>query len=353
MSATPQGVENHRRAILADIGKNRQEELAKELKQGGASAEDIASVVTPPPDTSAEDPKRPNDVSVDDWNAMSDEEKGQAIASAQLAPEAAPAEETPPAEEAPAAAAPEPKKLKGKVDGKEVEFDESAVLEAGLRALQKESTADKRLEEATRARDEAEKLRLRVEQTLVGSPPAAAPKSAQETIIAKDKLRGIVHKIQYGSLDEAEQALQEYGTEMAKLGQPNGLTLAELHQSLDLREAQQFVKTNYADVVGDENLKDLFVGKVNKKLAAGDTRPYLEICKETGDELRTWRTPAKQKPTPPADGSRAAAAERKRTTVSIPAAAARQPAASQDQPQAEKPLAQRVDEINRARGKST
>ena len=67
--------------------------------------------------------------------------------------------------------------------GKEVEFDESAVLEAGLRALQKEGTADKRLEEATKAREEAERLRVSVEATLAKVQQPAQPSAIGEVLL--------------------------------------------------------------------------------------------------------------------------------------------------------------------------
>jgi hypothetical protein len=57
-------------------------------------------------------------------------------------------------------------------------------------------------------------------------------------IVAKEGLRDIVKKIQYGSEDEAAQALVEYGNKMAALGQTGRLTETELHNILDLREAQ-------------------------------------------------------------------------------------------------------------------
>lgn len=338
MSATHQGVENHRRAALADIVKGRTENLVNELKEGNAPAEDLAvySGEAAPPTEGEGDPRRPADISPEAWNGMSDEEKGNALAAAKTPePEAKQeteeekaareAQERKATEEAAAAA---PKKIKGKVDGQDVEFDEQAVLEAGVRALQKESAADKRLEEATKARDEAERLRQSVEQTLAKLPqPEQTPKTQQEIVLAKDGLRDIVKKIQYGSEEEAADALVEYGNKMASLGQAEGLTQAELLNILDLREAQSFVKTNYADVVGDVNLKKLFVANVNEKLAAGDKRPYQEICKETGDELRQWKGAAPKPPT--LAGGREAVRERKASVVVVPSASVRQAAPPQ------------------------
>jgi hypothetical protein len=80
------------------------------------------------------------------------------------------------------AAAGASKKIKIKVDGQEQEVDESAVLEAGMRTLQKESAADKRLEEATKARDEAERLRKRVEETLAAGRTGRRPRRRRRPI---------------------------------------------------------------------------------------------------------------------------------------------------------------------------
>lgn len=320
MPLPEKGVENHRRAALQDIVKNRTEALTKEVVEGGGDAKDLEAA----PEVPASDPRKPADITDEAWGAMSDEEKGNAIAAQPEKTEEAPAEQA--AEPAAEVVA---KTYKGKVDGKEVEFDEQAVIDAGLRALQKESAADRRLEEATKARDEAERLRLKVEETLKASPAPVAKKSDQETMLAKDALRGIVKNIQYGNEDEAVAAMQEYGAKMLELGQSNRVTEAELHNILDLREAQKYVKDEYADVMGDENLKQLFVIKVNAKLATGDARPYQEICKDIGDELRAWKAPAKPDPTPPAGGPRQEAVKRKSSVVSIPVAGARIPATTQ------------------------
>lgn len=366
-SATQKGVDRRSEA-LADIVKNRNTALAAEMQEGGSSAEDIAAVTAGTAAVvSDDDPKRPKDIAPEDWAKMSDEEKGSEIASAaaaiagetdeqkaereRLAAEAK-------AEEERKAAAGAPKKIKIKVDGQEQEVDESAVLEAGMRTLQKESAADKRLEEATKARDEAERLRKTVEDTIArAGAPAAKAKTDQEMIVAKEGLRDIVKQIQYGTPDEAAGALVEYGNKMASLGQAGRLTETELHNILDLREAQRYVKAEYADVMGDANLKDLFVIQVNKKLAAGDGRPYQEICKETGDALRAWKAPAKADPTAAAaaaaaaGGSRAAAQQRKVSTVSIPAAAARQQAASSE-PKAPPSNAELVEQARKSRGQA-
>jgi hypothetical protein len=87
MSATPnQGVENPRRALLAEIVTNRNAEVADELREGGATEEELKPLTSEP---EADDPKRPADIPKDEWATMSDEDKNNASAKPAGEPEAA------------------------------------------------------------------------------------------------------------------------------------------------------------------------------------------------------------------------------------------------------------------------
>ena len=90
-----------------------------------------------------------------------------------------------PVEEAPVVIAPPaPKMVAIIVDGQQLEVEESRILEAGKRTLQKESAADKRLQEATRQHQEAQALFARAQQ-LTGqqntAPSQDAPAQQQAT----------------------------------------------------------------------------------------------------------------------------------------------------------------------------
>lgn len=328
-AATQSGVVTRRTEQFSEILKNREAQIDAELKEGGTT-EGIAVLQR---DKVVEgDPLKPADIPDEDWGAMSDEQKNLAIADAKKAaePVAEPEVQAEPAK--PEAQDTAKAKVKIKVDGQEKEVDQDEVMQAGIRTLQKESAADKRLEDATKAKEEAERLRSAAEKAV--AQPSEPAKSPKDMLLEKDAMRGIVKAIQYGSEDEAATALLEYGQKMAQLGQASALTLDEVNDMLNLRSAQQYVRENYADVMGDTNLKQLFVTNVNSKLAAGDARPYQEICKDVGDELRTWRgAPQKQEATPKTGASRAEVKERKTSIVTVPSAAARQPAPSQQRAQ--------------------
>lgn len=101
-----------------------------------------------------------------------DEETGQVEAKAQ--PEEVKTDPEP-VEAAPVVAAPPaPKMVSITVDGQQLEVEESRILEAGKRTLQKESAADKRLQEATREKQEAQALLASYRQ-LTGQQPNTAP----------------------------------------------------------------------------------------------------------------------------------------------------------------------------------
>lgn len=355
MSATQQGVENHRRAALADVVKNRTEILANELKEGGATEEEIAAVrsqaAAEPP---ADDPQRPADIPADEWGSMSDEDKANAIKAAAPAPEAqagetedqkaAREEEERKAAEAAAAAA--AKTFKGKVDGKEVEFTQAQVEEAGLKALQKESAADKRLEEASRLFKEAQDMINRAAQGGTPAKPADSPASPSKdgSPVADEALAKVAKAIQYGSEAEAAGALSELISAAASKGQT--LTQNDVLELLDYRDARQWAETEYKDVLGDPKLRQLFVAEEKRIRAAGDARPYREVYEEIGTGLRDWKTSFAPAPAPQPGTGRADVRTKKTTVVSVPVASGRQPAPT---PTKEPTQSEIIESIRKAR----
>lgn len=337
MSATQQGVENHRRAALADIVKNRGESLVAELKDGGASEEDLASV-TPAPDENTDDPNRPADISPETWNAMSDEEKSNALAAAD---EGTTVTETATVEEPKA-------KIKIKVDGKEQEVDQDAVLQAGIKALQKETAADKRLEEAARLKKEAEAAAAQAAQARQQNTETTLSRqdATLEQLTDQDYVE-TVKKVQYGTPEEASAALKSLVAKAATSGQSETLTMAHVSEMLDFREANQWAHDEYKDILGEPKLKALFVQEEKRLRAAGDNRPYRELYEEIGTGLRSWRDGLK--PTPQTTNSAETRQERKSRIVTVKQAQARPPAPT---PTKEPTPSDIIDKMRQARGQA-
>jgi hypothetical protein len=97
---------------------------------------------------------------------------------------------------------PEEEMVTLKVDGEEVKVPLSAVRDAGVRSLQKESAADKRLEEATRLKLEIDALKAQIPAAPV-SEEAAKPQPTQEEKIGR--LREIRRKIRVEGVATAEE----------------------------------------------------------------------------------------------------------------------------------------------------
>jgi hypothetical protein len=323
MSATQKGVENHRRELLTEIVKNRTEILAGELKEGGATPEDLAGL-TPAAEPVNDDPKRPQDVPIEEWASMSDEDKASHIKAAEAPGETEEQKAAREAEERKQAEAAVPKTEKLKVDGQEVEVPVDKVLEAGRRALQKESAADKRLEEASRLFREAQDM---IKNAAAGGGAAATTTSASPSKdgspIADEALAKLAKTLQYGSEAEAASALKEVIQAAEARGQT--LTQNDVIELLDYRDARQWAEGEYKEILGDPKLRTLFVAEEKRMRAAGDGRPYREVYEEIGNGLRDWRKTFAPPPVPPTGAGRDDVKAKKTAVISVPVAAARLP----------------------------
>lgn len=176
------------------------------------------------------------------------------------------------------------------VNGKPMKVKGSQIIERGKMALQKETAADQKLELASRLLQEVQ----------ARQPP---PAQAVETPSLSDEQ--LAEIIQYGTKEQAAQAIAE----LRKAGQSSEtaqqLMAKQLPQvvsdQLAFHEAAKFVQTEYGDLLTDPYLKQLFFMKENQLRQTGDRRPYVDLYKEIGEDLRTHfnkpkTTPSAQQP---------------------------------------------------------
>lgn len=127
-----------------------------------------------------------------------------------------PAEETatPAADEAIAAASTDEELITIKVDGQEQHVPKSKIEEAGIRTLQKESAADKRLQRATEILREAETTAANFVSDK-GSPGAGDPGQQDDLSVSAEEVTEVVQAIQDGT---KEQGVKAFTNLVQKLG---------------------------------------------------------------------------------------------------------------------------------------
>lgn len=191
----------------------------------------------------------------------------------------------------------EEEKRKIKVDGEEREVPLSKIMDAGIRAIQKESTADKRLEEATRLLKEASERAAQL-------PKGDAPKQPEEDTEHRDFIKSTVTALQYGTEEEVEAAvlaLEKRISEKAKAGTPQINIAEEVKTQLALSNIHAEISKPYdpdkedegglSDLLGNPILRQAVKDRVDKKIQQGmnglDVSTYKEAAKEIRTEFRT------------------------------------------------------------------
>jgi len=174
----------------------------------------------------------------------------------------------------------EPEKVTLKIDGKEVEVESSKIFDTGKRALQKELSADKRLAEATQIKQEAEAL---LEQA----------KTPDEPNELGDKLESITDRIQFGTKEEGQAALQDLVTEIRGQETTTADPVQIAHQVQDklaYDAATEYMEKEYDDVMSDSKLKNIFSQRENELRDEGDTRSYKDLYIAIAEEVREWKS---------------------------------------------------------------
>lgn len=182
------------------------------------------------------------------------------------------------------------------IDGKETEVSKSKILDAGTRAMQKESAADTRLEEATRILTDAKATAEQLKES--SSQPSATDVDDTASKIDKEAL---AKTLVDGSVDEVAEAIgtimgtgrqDELATQAVKM-QPDDV-YGMVEGALQMKDAMDTFQGTpesggYGDLYADETMRQMVFDK-EADLAKGE-KPGTpgERLKEAAESVREWK----------------------------------------------------------------
>jgi hypothetical protein len=187
------------------------------------------------------------------------------------------------------------------IDGQESEVPLSEIIDAGKRTFQKETAADKRLEEATRLLKEAQ------EKTLLPAKDEEEKESIEDASERKQRIKELVEAIQYGDDEEAAAALEEV---MQSTAQPQtdvsiDQIKNEIKEELRVEQINDKLLTppedgGFGDLAEDPKLIVLANQAIDAAMAKGE-RYTWELCREACQGVRDWVDSFKPKTEHPKD----------------------------------------------------
>ena len=289
-------VPTEREQTMAEITARVRQERDDEIKASGGDVIDTTSATVADP-SAAPAPDQPGPAADD---------------ATPPAPPAAEATPSPP----PAGAAPIEDLVTIKGDGVMQQVSRDKIYEAGLRAVQKESSADRRLEEATRLLREVEQ---RIAPPPVQNTPP--PQAWDEEIIA--------YALAHGTEEQKAEAVRQIRGGRQELATPDQIANnveARILDKVDFQSSAEWFQTAYKDIVSDPYLLQLASLQEDHMRANGDKRPRKELYAEIGDGLRKLKgggvpvTTLEEKRTQKAGITNLPAASARKTTPQAPAA---------------------------------
>lgn len=181
-----------------------------------------------------------------------------------------------------------------KVNGEDIEVPLSKILESGIRTMQKESSADQRLAEATQLLKEAKEQKL-PSTDVTTTNNDSKPSSVDATKLAETMINGNVEEV----ADAIQQLVGAGRNDSENLAtQVQGMDRSEVYgfvqDSLNLEKAMKKFKDSpenggFSDLYNDPTLQKMVLDKEQELTESGDKRPYLERLTDAATEVRSWR----------------------------------------------------------------
>ena len=187
--------------------------------------------------------------------------------------------DTEPVAAQPAPAVPAPEEMRTLIiDGQSVQVPVSKIIETGQRALQKEIAADARLNQASQLLAEAK--RLAEQQSQPKQPAGDQP--VDMTLAEATRL------IRYGDDEQATKAMEWFQARQQPVKTEEIVRAAKeaVAPQMAFEAGKNFVQTEYGDLLADPDYRAIFLSKENALRESGDQRPYVELYKAIGDEMR-------------------------------------------------------------------
>lgn len=216
--------------------------------------------------------------------------------------------------------APEVKAYKVKVDGVEHEVD----AETLVRSYQKNSAADRRLEEAAQILRNAQQVAA---QTATSAEPVVE-RMPEVSADARQQAAALVESLYSGETDAATEALakilaQNRGGDQPTPQQPvdTDVLTSQVLERIAVNTAFERVQTDYPEIISDPDLEALAVSKIDRLMASGKPRSVAMI--EAVDDVYRLigKTPAGRQ-APQKDTTRSVRQENKERLDPVPAASA-------------------------------
>jgi hypothetical protein len=186
-----------------------------------------------------------------------------------------------------------------KVDGEELQVPKAKVYERGIQALQKQESADKKLEEANRRIREADLYEQSIRQKVEASMRSAqeqnqdAPLSNEQDVDIKAAAKRAVALILDGEEDEAAEILAEQ-MGRGKSATPVDVdtivaqTEARVQQRIAYNKAVESFKSQYKDIAQDRFLWAKADAETNVVHAEHPDWDLEQVILEAGKRVQDW-----------------------------------------------------------------